>query len=95
MNTNDYPCCWGPSNTVNKQKNVPSITGTPATGVVIDIQSSANNSTFTTNATFTTTTQKSMLSETTTPYVGPYIRANVINLDGATEVNFSVIVNKI
>ena len=83
------------TNTGNIFLFVHSITGTPATGVVINIQSSANNSTFTTNATFTTTTQKSMLSETTTPYVGPYIRANVINLDGATEVNFSVIVNKI
>lgn len=83
------------TNTGNIFLFVHSITGTPTTGVVISIQSSANNSSFTTNATFTTTTQKSMLSTTTTPYVGPYIRANVVNLDGATGVNFSVIVNKI
>ena len=71
-----------------------SITGTPATDIQIDVQSSANNSTFTTNATFTFSGQKSTFAGTSSAYVGSYIRANVVSLGGATGINFSVVVNK-
>ena len=71
-----------------------SITGTPATDIQIDVQSSANNSTFTTNATFTFSGQKSTFAGTYPAYVGPYIRANVVSLGDATGINFSVVVTK-
>lgn len=71
-----------------------SFTGAFSSSAVVAIQSSPDNTTFTTNATFTTNVQKSMVAVTSPAYTGSYIRANVTDLGGATSITYSVIVSK-
>jgi len=66
------------------------VTGTISSNVVISIQSSADNSTWDTIATFTLSQVTSAVSTVT--FTGPYIRANVTSLGGTTAINYSVCV---
>lgn len=67
-----------------------SATGTISTNVVIDLESSADNSTWDSIGTFTMDAVTSV-SDTVT-YTGPYIRANVTSLGGATAITYSMVV---
>lgn len=67
-----------------------SVTGTIASNVVIQVQSSDDNSTWDTIATFTMDSLQSNVATVT--YTGPYIRANVTSLGGTTAIVYSVIV---
>ena len=67
-----------------------SATGTISTNVVIDIESSADNSTWDSIGTFTMSAVTSAVDTVT--FTGPYIRANVTSLGGATAINFSMVV---
>jgi len=71
-----------------------SFTGTFSSNATVQVQSSANNSTFTTNATFTTNVEKSIALPTSPAYAGSYIRANVTSLGGASSLTYSIVVTK-
>lgn len=66
--------------------------GTISSNVTIQVQSSQNNSTWSTIGTFTTNSLKSMVVPVT--FSGSYIRANVISMGGASRLDFSLIVVK-
>lgn len=63
-------------------------TGTRSGNIVIEIQSSPDNSTWTTIATFTLTEARSQVASVT--YTGAYVRANVSSMGGTTQLNYSV-----
>lgn len=67
-----------------------SVTGTISGNVTIQVQSSADNSTWDTIGTFTMDSVQSTVANVT--YTGPYIRANVTSLGGATAIVYSLIV---
>lgn len=67
-----------------------SATGTISTNVVIDIESSADNSTWDSIGTFTMDAITSAVD--TVAFTGPYIRANVTSLGGATAITYSMCV---
>lgn len=67
-------------------------TGTRSGNIGIEIQSSPNNSTWTTIATFTMTEARSQVEEVT--FTGGYIRVNVSSLGGTTAINYSLVVSE-
>lgn len=67
-----------------------SATGTISTNVVIDIESSSDNVNFDSIGTFTMSAVTSAVATVT--YTGPYIRANVTSLGGATAITYSMCV---
>lgn len=68
-------------------------TGTRNGNIVIEVQSSPNNSTWTTVATFTMTSARSQMIEVT-DFTGGFIRTNIKNLGGTTAINYSLIISE-
>lgn len=62
--------------------------GTRSGNIVVQVQSSPDNSTWTTIATFTMTSARSQVASVT--YTGAYIRANVSSMGGTTQINYSI-----
>ena len=66
--------------------------GTRSGNIVINVQSSPDNSTWTTIATFTMTEARSQMESVT--FTGGYIRVNVSSMGGTTNLNYSLIVSE-
>ena len=67
-------------------------TGSRSGNIVINVQSSPDNSTWTTIATFTMTEARSQVEPVT--FTGGYIRVNVSSMGGTTNLNYSLIVSE-